>query len=92
MVLPKEKQIKTPDNVQDRYKSALKAFTTRLEKDYYFIAAVLYGSLARGEAWERSDIDLFIILRNGAERGARSHVWLVEDGINILPTLFRAVG
>ena len=78
-----EKQMQTPVEVQKRYQNALKAFTARIEKDYYVLAVVLYGSLARGEVWERSDIDLYIILRDGVERGVRSHVWLVEDGINI---------
>ena len=78
-----EKLIQTPADVQMRYQNALNAFTARIAKDYYILAAVLYGSLARGEAWERSDIDLFIILRDGVERGVRTHVWLVEDGINI---------
>jgi predicted nucleotidyltransferase len=77
------KQIQTPVEVQTRYQNTLNAFTARIEKDYYVLAVVLYGSLARGEAWKRSDIDLFIILRDGVERGVRSHVWLVEDGINI---------
>jgi hypothetical protein len=82
------KQIKTPDDVQRRYQKALDAFTARIEKDYYVLAAILYGSLARGEAWQRSDIDLFIILRDGVERGVQSHVWLVEDGINIFADVF----
>ncbi len=78
-----EKKIQTPDEVNQRYLKALEVFTSRLEKDYYILAVVLFGSLARGEAWERSDIDLFIILRDGVERGIRPHVWLVEEGINI---------
>ena len=78
-----KKNMETPDDVQQRYQKALETFTTRVKLDYYVLAVVLFGSLARGEAWERSDIDLFIILRDGVERGVRSHVWLVEDGINI---------
>lgn len=76
-------KIETPADVQQRYQNALDAFTARLEKDYYVLAVVLFGSLARGEAWERSDIDLFIIIRDGLERATQPHVWLVEDGINI---------
>jgi predicted nucleotidyltransferase len=68
--------------VQERYQAALAQLTTRLEEDYYVLAAILYGSLARGEPWERSDIDLFIILRDGQERETR-HAWIVEDDINI---------
>lgn len=55
--------------VQGRYQAALDALVARLKQDRYVLAAVLYGSLARGEAWERSDIDLTIILRD-EERAA----------------------
>lgn len=68
--------------VQERYQAALAQFVSRLEEDYYVLAAVLYGSLARGDAWERSDIDLFIVLRDGQERETH-HLWVVEDDINI---------
>ncbi len=67
--------------VQERYEAALAQFVTRLEEDYYVLAAVLFGSMARGEAWERSDIDLIVILRDGQERETR-HLWVVEDDIN----------
>jgi predicted nucleotidyltransferase len=68
--------------VQERYQAALDALVVKLKRDRYVLAAVLYGSLARGEAWERSDIDLTIIMRDGLEHAAPFH-WLVEDGINI---------
>jgi hypothetical protein len=68
--------------VQDRYRAALGSLVAKLKQDYYVLAAVLYGSLARGDAWERSDIDLTIIQRDGLQRGSRC-LWLVEDGINI---------
>lgn len=68
--------------VQERYQAALGQLVSRLEEDYYVLAAVLYGSLARGEPWERSDIDMYIILRDGQERETR-HAWIVEDDINI---------
>jgi predicted nucleotidyltransferase len=74
--------MQTQVQVQERYQAALAQLISKLEEDYYVLAAVLYGSLARGEAWERSDIDLFIILRDGQERETR-HVWIVEDDINI---------
>ena len=69
-------------NVQQRYQAALDTLVTKLKQDRYVLAAVLYGSLVRGEAWEKSDIDLNIILRDGLERKAQ-YYWLVEDGINI---------
>ncbi|RPJ49517.1 MAG: nucleotidyltransferase domain-containing protein [Chloroflexi bacterium] len=70
-------------DVRERYQAALAQLVSKLEEDYYVLAAVLFGSVARGEAWERSDIDLFIVLRDGLERETR-HLWVVEDDINIM--------
>jgi hypothetical protein len=46
------------------------------------LAACVYGSVARGEAWERSDMDLTIVMRDGLERLVRFR-WLDKDGINV---------
>ena len=70
------------DDVQRRFQAALDTLVTKLEQDYYVLAALVYGSVARGEAWEKSDIDLTIILRDGQERVA-PYRWLDEEGINI---------
>jgi hypothetical protein len=74
--------MQSQSNVQERYQAALDGLVAKLKQDRYVLAAVVYGSLARGEAWEKSDIDLEIILRDGLER-ENGFYWLVEDGINI---------
>ncbi|MEM7131659.1 MAG: nucleotidyltransferase domain-containing protein [Chloroflexota bacterium] len=71
----------TPE-VRERYQAALNALTEKLEQDRYILAAIVYGSAARGEAWEKSDIDLEIIEQDGLGRNSRG-LWLVEEGINI---------
>jgi predicted nucleotidyltransferase len=68
--------------VKARFQAAVDRLAARLEEDYYVLAAVLYGSVARGEPWERSDIDLIIVLRDGQERSNRN-LWLVEDDLNV---------
>jgi len=68
--------------VQERYEAALDALVAKLKQDRYILAAVLFGSVARGEAWEKSDVDLMIIQRDGLQREYRD-CWLVQDGINI---------
>jgi hypothetical protein len=73
---------------QQRYWTALDKLTAKLEADYYVLAAVLYGSLARGEPWEKSDIDLMIVIRDDAQNRAPHHAWLTEDGINIFVEIF----
>ncbi len=70
------------ERVQQRYWAAVEALAARLEEDYYVLALIVYGSLVRGEAWERSDIDAMIVLRDGV-KNAQSHCWLTEDGISI---------
>jgi hypothetical protein len=77
--------VQSQTKVQERYEAALDGLAAKLEQDYYVLAAILYGSLARGEAWEKSDIDLEIIVRDGALRGTRGphHFWLNQDGVNI---------
>jgi hypothetical protein len=78
--------IQTQASVQERYQAALDALTAKLKEDYYVLAAIVYGSVARGEAWEKSDIDLNIIQQDGLERETR-YLWLTEDGINISASL-----
>lgn len=72
--------------VRARYQAALDALVARLQQDPYILAAIVYGSVARGEAWEKSDIDLDIIQQDGSA-GQTRHLYLVEDGINISATL-----
>jgi len=55
-------------DVRQRYQEALDALAADLEQDYYVLAAFVYGSVARGEAWERSDLDMMIVVRDGLER------------------------
>jgi hypothetical protein len=62
-------------NIIERYTAALDRVVEQLQSDYYVLAVVLY-------AWERSDIDLMIVLRDGQERESRD-LWIVEDDINI---------
>jgi predicted nucleotidyltransferase len=50
--------------VQQRYEGALEAFVARVRQDGHILAAVLFGSLAYDEVWERSDIDLWLIARD----------------------------
>jgi len=72
--------------VKQRYQRALDSLVASLEQDFYVLAAVVYGSVARGEPWERSDIDIEIIMRDDLGWEFRS-LWLVVDGINISASL-----
>ncbi len=66
----------------ERHQVALDMLVAKLKEDRHVLAAILFGSLVRGEAWEKSDIDLVAVLRDGVER-ERSGYWLLENGVSI---------
>jgi predicted nucleotidyltransferase len=79
-------QSKTPE----RHQVALDRLVAKLREDRHVLAAILFGSLVRGEAWEKSDIDLVAVLRDGIERQRRGF-WLLENGVSIwLETIARS--
>jgi hypothetical protein len=75
--------METREATLERYWTALNKLSAQLESDYYVLAAVVYGSLARGEPWEKSDIDMMIVLRDDPQNRAPGHVWMSADGINV---------
>jgi hypothetical protein len=74
--------METHAQTQQRFQAALEGLTAQLEQDTYVLAAIVYGSVARGEAWEKSDLDLTIVVRDDQER-ATGHRWLDYRGINV---------
>lgn len=71
----------TKEAVRQRYEEALGSFVTRVKQDRYIVAAILFGSLAYDEVWEKSDIDMMLIVRD--DRTADNFYALVENGITI---------
>jgi uncharacterized protein len=69
------------EEVQQRYEAALEALVAKVQRDPYILAAILLGSLAYDEVWEKSDIDLFLIGRE--EKFPAKGFCLVEHGVNI---------
>ena len=68
---------------QEKHKQALNSFIMRVEKDPHVVAVLLYGSLAYGTVWERSDIDVELIVRDGTEFKERWVYVIDEEGIEI---------
>ena len=66
----------------ERHQVALDTLVAKLKEDRHILAAILFGSLVRGEAWEKSDIDLVAVLRDGVERECNGY-WLVENDVSI---------
>ena len=65
---------------QQRYEAAVASLVEKLQKDRTILAAILFGSLAYDEVWEKSDIDLTLV---GEESVKQASFTLAEDGISI---------
>lgn len=65
--------------VQSRYQTALEAFTTRLKTDSQVIAAILAGSMSYDVVWEKSDIDMIVVVKE--QQLPKSWICLEEDGV-----------
>lgn len=78
--------MQTQDEIQRRYAEALDAFVGKVRQDRNILAAILGGSLAYDQVWEKSDIDLLLI--GTEEVKAVKDFYLVEDGINIHALLY----
>ena len=67
--------------VRQRYEEALESFVARVKQDRYIVAAILFGSLAYDDVWEKSDIDMLLIVRD--DKTDDRFYTLVENGISI---------
>ena len=65
--------------LQIRYQNALSGLVEQLRLDRTVLAAILCGSLANDEVWEKSDIDLLLVCSEDLKEG--KHLDLVADGI-----------
>ena len=65
----------------DTYALALEMLVAKLQADRCALAAVLLGSLAYDTIWERSDIDLLVVIQESSKK--KEGVCLVEAGVNI---------
>src|SRR5688572_20082075 len=67
--------------LQARFQRALDTFTGKVKQDSYIIAAILAGSLAYDQVWEKSDIDILLVGRS--EKVPERFYYLIEEGVNI---------
>jgi len=65
-----------------RFDAALDAFIEQVKGDRSILAAVLCGSLAYDEVWERSDIDLVLVTVDD-KKVAAAALALYSEGINV---------
>ncbi len=62
-----------------RYHEAIESFVDKVRGDPNVIAVIVYGSAARGAVWERSDIDIDVIIRD--QKLDKKSFCLYEDNI-----------
>ena len=69
--------------ITERFLAAVESIRKQVESDASVIALLLAGSLSYGTVWEKSDIDLTLLVRDGTA-GAGPTYYLDEDGINVV--------
>ncbi len=52
------------DDLTKRYDNALQSFVDRIRNDPNVIAIIVYGSVSHGTVWEKSDIDMTVVVRD----------------------------
>lgn len=73
-------------DLQQKYTRALNAFVEKVKQDKYVLAVILAGSLFHDVVWEKSDIDVILIVDD--IKNPTGHFSLVEDGIIINAAVF----
>lgn len=67
--------------VNAMYREALRTFAERARNDDQIIAAILLGSLSYDQVWEKSDIDMKLVVHD--QKLTRHAMCFVENGITI---------
>jgi len=70
-----------PITSKERYSKAVESFTEMVKDDPNVIAALLYGSLSYGTVWEKSDLDLELIVRDKSLKGSNRFYFINLDDI-----------
>jgi predicted nucleotidyltransferase len=67
--------------LKERYTAAVDSFISKVKDDHNVIAVIIYGSLAYDLLWEKSDIDMELIVRDQQLKNCSYSI--IEDGITI---------
>lgn len=73
--------METSEQIRARYEDAVDRLIARAREDPYVLAVILLGSLSYDVVWERSDIDICIVLQEG--KHTKSGLCLAENDVNI---------
>ncbi len=69
------------DDVHARFQRALGNFVDKAKSDHNVVAAVVFGSLVNDEVWEKSDIDLILVVKD--VKHVKPVLALVEEDVNL---------
>ncbi len=78
--------MKSQDAIEQQYYEAVDSLVEKVQEDPSILAAIVAGSFSYAQVWERSDLDVEIIGKDGI-RPTQSFFSLVENGVNIHASL-----
>ena len=78
--------MKSQDVIEQQYHEAIKTLVEKVKADPYILAVIVAGSFSYAQVWEKSDLDVEIIGRDGI-RATQDFFVLVENGVNIHASL-----
>lgn len=67
--------------MKERFMAAVESFVAKIRDDANVIAVIICGSLAYDMVWEKSDIDMTMVVRDQALKN--ENYCIIEDGITI---------
>jgi len=73
-------------NIRNKFENSLSSFIEEVKKDDNITAALLFGSLAKGLVWRKSDVDLVLIAKD--EKTPYKEHWLMDNEINLQVSVF----
>lgn len=73
--------VESQAEVQERYMAAAESFIEKVRDDPNVIAVIICGSLAYDQVWEKSDIDMTLVVRDQPLK--TNSYCIIEDGITI---------
>ncbi len=67
--------------MRERFKNAVNSFIEKIKTDQNVIAVILYGSLSYDNVWERSDIEMAVVIR---DQKIETHSYCIDEDNLIL--------
>ena len=67
--------------LKERYNAAVNSFVSKIKSDPNVIAVIVCGSLAYDLVWEKSDVDMTVVIRDQVLKN--TSYCIIEDGITI---------